>query len=364
LYHYPKTLKKIKVISISALILVIVCFLIINKILAVKEKNERNLSQNVSPQGQVVTAEAHLVKGETLDNEIRTIGTVRANEEVELRSEVSRKVTGIYFKEGSYVSKGKVLFKLDDADLIAKLRRQEIEEKLTKSKRDREKALIDKGLATEASFEELENNVEKIAAEIALTKVDISKTSIIAPFSGIIGLRNVSIGSYVDPNIVLAVIQDISKLKVDFSIPEKYITSFSKGEKLVFTAEGIKGDFEAEVYAFEPKIENNTRSLILRALTSNPSRKLMPGNFANVTLKLLDISDAIMIPTQALIPQLKGQSVFVYRNGVAKSINVETGLRTEEFIQITSGLNSGDTVITTNMLRLKPDAKVQIVKVD
>jgi membrane fusion protein (multidrug efflux system) len=353
-------LKKIKVISISVLILII-CFLVINKILAVKQKN---LSQNIDPQGQVVTAEAHLVKGQTLDNEIRTIGTVRANEEVELRSEVSRKVTGIYFKEGSYVSKGSVLFKLDDADLVARLRRQEIEEKLTKSKRDREKALIDKGLTTEASFEELENNVEKIAADIAITKVDISKTRILAPFSGIIGLRNVSIGSYVDPNVILAVVQDISKLKVDFSIPEKYIASFSKGQKLLFTAEGITGDFEAEVYAFEPKVENNTRSLVLRALTANPSRKLMPGNFANVTLKLLDISDAIMIPTQALIPQLKGQSVFVYRNGVAKSIDVETGLRTEEFIQITSGLYTGDTVITTNMLRLKPDARVKITKMD
>jgi membrane fusion protein (multidrug efflux system) len=356
--------KKIKVISISALIIVIVCFLVINKILAVKEKNRQNLSQNESSQGQVVTAEAHVVKIKTLDNEIRTIGTIRANEEVELRSEVLKKVTGIYFKEGTFVSKGKVLFKLDDADLLAKLRRQEIEQKLAISKRDREKALIDKGLATPASFEELENAVDKIDADIAITRVDISKTRIFAPFSGIIGLRNVSIGSYVDPDIVLAVIQDISKLKVDFSIPEKYITSFSTGQKILFRVEGIEGEFEADVYASEPKIENNTRSLILRALTSNPSRKLMPGNFANVTLKLFDISNAIMIPTQAVIPQLKGQSVFIYRNGTAKSVDVQTGLRTEESIQITSGLNEGDTVITTNMLRLKPDAKVKLTKLD
>jgi membrane fusion protein (multidrug efflux system) len=356
-------LKKIKFISILLIVVIIACLLIIPKILAIKEKTQRNL-ENTGSQSQTVTADAYLVKGQTLGNEIKTIGTIRANEEVELRSEVSKKITGIFFKEGASVSKGKVLFQLDDSDLKAKLKRQEVEEKLAISRRDRGKILIEKGLTPEESFETLENDLEKIRADIELTKVEISKTKITAPFSGIIGLRKASTGSYVIPDNILCTIQDISKLKVDFSIPEKYISSIRQGQDISFSVAGLEGEFTAKVYAFEPKIENNTRSLLLRAITSNTKRKLMPGNFANVIVRLSDVENAIMIPTQALVPQLKGQSVYVFRNGIARSIYVEIGQRTEEYIQITAGLAAGDTVITTNMLRLKPDAKVKLIKID
>jgi membrane fusion protein (multidrug efflux system) len=162
--------------------------------------------------------------------------------------------------------------------------------------------------------------------------------------------------------MILTTIQDVSRVKVDFSIPEKYIYLFKKGQKVRFTVDGLDGEFEGEVYAYEPKVENNTRSLVLRAVCSNPGKNLMPGTFANVTFKLSEDDNAIMIPTEALIPKLKGQSVFVVKEGRAKLVDVEIGERTETHIQVTSNnLSAGDTIVTTNILRLKDDSQIKVL---
>jgi membrane fusion protein (multidrug efflux system) len=351
--------KNIKLISISALVLIVAGFIIIPKILSTKEKSPDNPQTN-NPQNQIIKADAFVVKEQILDNEIKTIGTIKANEEVELKSEVSRKVVGIYFKEGTFVSRGKVLFKLDSSDLIAQLRKQQVDEQLAIDQRDREKMLIDKGLTPAETYETIEANLQRVRADMEITRVNISKTNITAPFSGIIGLRNVSMGAYVSPNVVLATIQDVSKIKIDFSIPEKYSPMFKVGQELDFTVEGIPGNFKASVYAYEPKVENNTRTLVLRAVCTNPGKKLLPGNFANVSLKLSTENNAILIPTEALVPKLKGQSIILYKAGTAKFVDVEIGERTEDKIQITSGLSPGDTILTNNILRLKPDMKVKI----
>jgi membrane fusion protein (multidrug efflux system) len=352
--------KYIKYISIAAIILIIAGFIIIPKLLSTKDKSSSNVTQSSSQQNQLITADAYIVKEQPLDNEIKTVGTIRANEEVELKSEVSRKVIGIYFKEGTYVSRGKVLFRLDSSDLIAQLRKQQVDEQLAINQRDREKMLIDKGLTPEETYETIEANLQRIRADMEITRVNIAKTNITAPFSGIIGLRNVSVGTYVSPSVVLATIQDVSKIKIDFSIPEKYSPLFKVGQELDFTVEGVPGNFKASVYAYEPNIENNTRTLVLRAICINPGKKLLPGNFANVSLKLSTQNNAILIPTEALVPKLKGQSVIVYKNGIVKIVDVEIGERTEDKIQITSGINQGDTILTNNILRLKPEMKVKI----
>jgi membrane fusion protein (multidrug efflux system) len=259
------------------------------------------------------------------------------------------------------VRKGQTLFKLDSDDLIARLRKQEIEEKLAISKLEREKQLIDRGLTSKEEYEVQENTLEQIRADISITRIDISKTSVRAPFTGIIGLRNVSSGAYVTPSLVLTTMQDISRIKIDFSIPEKYVYLFVKGQKIKYKVDGIEGEFEAEVYASEPKVENNTRSLVLRAVSDNPDRKLLPGTFANVTFILSERTKAIMIPTEALVPKLKGQSVYVVREGRAKLTDVEIGERTEAFVQILSdNIKAGDTIITSNILRLKENSEVKV----
>lgn len=357
--------KTIKFILISLLLLIVLGLIIVPKIITNADKSGANQRQNSNQQNQITAVDGFILKSEILDNEIKAIGNIRANEEAEIRSEISRKIRGIYFKEGTYVSKGRTLFKLDSDDLIAKLRRQEIDEKLAISKLDREKQLIAKGLTSQEDYDVMESTLEQIRAEIQITRIDISKTYVRAPFSGIVGLRNVSNGAYVTPQTIMTTMQDMSKVKVDFSIPEKYVYLFKKGQKMKFKVEGIEGDFDAEIYASEPKIENNTRSLVLRAIANNPGKKLLPGTFANVTFTLSETEGAIMIPTQALVPKLKGQNIFVVKNGKAKSIDVEIGERGEEFVQIISDqLKVGDTIITTNILRIKDNSPVKVEKTD
>jgi membrane fusion protein (multidrug efflux system) len=354
--------KPIKIIAISLVLLVVLGLIIIPKIVSDNSKSPQ--TQNPNQQSQQISVDGFILKTQALDNDIKAIGTVRANEEAEIRSEISRKIRGIYFKEGTYVGRGQTLFKLDGDDLTARLRKQELEEKLAISKLEREKQLREKGLTSQEDYDISENTLEQIRADMNLTRIDISKTYVRAPFSGIIGLRNVSNGAYVTPNVVLTSIQDVSKVKIDFSIPEKYIYLFKKGQKVVFRVDGLEGEFEGEVYAYEPKVENNTRSLVLRAICSNSNRKLLPGTFANVTFKLTENDNAIMIPTQALVPKLKGQSIFVVKEGKAKLIDVEIGERTEQYVQITSNnINAGDTIITTNILRLKDNAPVKVVSI-
>ena len=357
--------KPVKIISISIVALIILGLIFIPKFLSDNNKTGQNQKQNPNQQNQPVSVDVFIVNSRILENEIGAIGNIRANEEVEIRSEVSRKIRGIYFKEGTYVKKGQTLFKLDSDDLVARLRKQEIEEKLAVSKLEREKQLIEKGLTSKEEYEVQENLLEQKRADITITRIDISRTYIRAPFSGIIGLRNVSSGAYVTPSVVLTTIQDISRVKVDFSIPEKYLYLFKKGQKILFSVEGISGEFEAEIYASEPKIENNTRSLVLRAITGNPGGKLLPGTFANVKFKLSSDNNALMIPTQSLIPKLKGQSVFLIRDGKAVLVDVEIGIRTEDMVQVSSGnISPGDSIITTNILRIKNNSPVKVVNAE
>ncbi|MEO6694590.1 MAG: efflux RND transporter periplasmic adaptor subunit [Ignavibacteria bacterium] len=354
--------KNIKIISITLIILVIAAIIILPKLLSTKEKPVS--PQTADTKNAPVPATGFVITTADLENSIRTIGTIVANEEVELRSETSKKITGIYFKEGSFVGKGKTLFKLDDAELDAQMNKLLIEEELAIKNEDRERQLIERGLATQSEYDIFANTLEKIRADIEIVGIQLSKTSIRAPFSGTIGLKNVSIGSYVTPSTILATIQDIRRVKLDFSLPEKYIANFNIGQQIKFNIDGLEEEFDGIVTAYEPKVEGNTRSLTVRAVSSNSSRKLLPGTFANVTLQLSNISEAIMIPTQALIPKLKGHDVYVLKNGLAKLSDVQTGLRTESSVQITSGLNAGDTILTTNILRLRPDAKIVIEKIE
>jgi membrane fusion protein (multidrug efflux system) len=349
-------------ISLIALVLLIILGIVFVPKFFSSDKKEGDKKPG-NQQSQQISVEGYVLKTETLDNDIRAVGNIRANEEAEIRSEISRKIRGIYFKEGTYVSRGQTLFKLDSDDLTAKLRRQEIDERLAVSKLDREKQLIEKGLTSQEDYDVMEATLEQIRAEIAITRIDISKTYVRAPFSGIIGLRNVSNGAYVTPTIVLTSMQDVSKVKVDFAIPEKYIYLFKIGQKIKFKVEGVEGEFEAEIYAYEPKVENNTRSLVLRAVTNNPNRKLLPGTFANVTFMLTENKGAIMIPTEALIPKLKGQSVYVVKDGKAKLVDVEIGERTESLVEIKPGtVQTGDTIVTTNILRLRDNTPVKVEK--
>ena len=352
--------KSTKLIIVTLILVIIISIFIFPKFFKSKENVPDKAPVN---QGGNIPADGYILVESDLANDIKTIGTIRANEEVEIRTEVSRKVRGIYFKEGSYVGKGTTLVKLDDADLQSKLKRSSIDEELAQLNVERTKTLLDKGLASQAQYDIDLNTLAKVQADMEGIRIDISKTVIRAPFSGFTGLRNISVGTYLTSSTVVTTMQDISKIKVDFSIPEKYLGAFKKGDVITYTIDGTNEEFHGEFYAFEPKVENNTRSLILRAISTNNGKKLLPGTFTSVTLKLSNLPGALMIPSQSLIPDITGQSVLVMRNGIAKLVPVDIGIRTEDKVQIMGQVTAGDTIVATNILKIKPDSKVKITNV-
>lgn len=320
------------------------------------------------PQGQT-KAQANTVEGIVLrsgkiDSKILSTGTLVANEEIEIRSEIAGRITAINFSEGTSVKRGSLLIKINDADLRADLKKLQLQEDLAERDVKRSKQLFDGKLISQEEYDAVSNKLMTIRADIDRVNSDIAKTEIFAPFSGMIGLRSVSNGSYISSSTLIARLQQIDPIKIDFAVPEKFANSIAKGTPITFTITGSEEAHTATVYAAEPKIDPATRTLKVRALTSNVGGKLLPGAFAKVEITLKSINDALAIPTTSIVPQIDGQKVFVYRSGKAFAIPVETGIRSDSSVQITSGLSLGDTVITTGLMQIRDKASVSMKKVN
>jgi membrane fusion protein (multidrug efflux system) len=322
--------------------------------------NDKITQTNTSQRKIEIPVKAHIVKPERLSNIVLSTGTIMANEEVELRSETSGKIINIYFKEGSFVKKGDLLVKINDSDLQAQLRRTESNVKLAEAREFRQRTLLERNLISQEEYDHTLNELNASKADYDLIKAQIEKTEIYAPFSGIVGLRSVSEGSFVNTTTVIARLQDLSSLKIDFSIPEQYSFMVNIGDNLEFNLSGSNKIFTANVYAIEPRIDPSTRTLSIRARTTNHNKDLIPGAFANVKLKLKETNDALLVPSVSVVPELKGQRVYLYKEGKVVPTNVEIGIREETRVQIVSGLNIGDTVITSGILQIRPGANVRI----
>lgn len=301
-----------------------------------------------------------VVKYETFDNNLSLSGSIEANEQVEIRSEVSGIVEGIYFQEGSNVSKGQVLFKVNDIELRAQLRQTKTREGLAFENERRAKLLLQKEAISQEEYDVARADFKSAQAQSQLIQAQIAKTAVRAPFSGKIGLRSISPGTYITPMILVAKLVNIGKLKITFSIPEKYASQVKTNTMLTFKVAGSDIKYSAKVYAIDPEIAIATRTLQVRAIAENKDGKLLPGTFANVELPLDIIKDAIIIPTEAIIPIQNGKKVFVTVNGLAKELMIETATRTETSVLVLSGLKEGDTVITNGVMSLKNDDKVKV----
>ena len=348
----------IKKFAIGALALIIILIILLPKIFSSNESQPNNNSAN--GMSAVVPVKAHVIKAEKLSNTIYSTGTIFANEEVELRSEVSGKVTQILFKEGSFVNKGDLLVKINDAELQAQLKRAESKVKLSEEKEFRQRQLRNSNLISQEDYDNTLGELDVNKADLELIKAQIDKTEIKAPFSGVVGLRSVSEGSYVTTSTIIAKLQNLNALKIDFSIPERYSSQVKIGDELQFKVSGSNTVFQAKIYAIEPKIDPGTRTLQIRAICNKYDRGLVAGAFANVELSLNNNNDAILIPSIAIVPELKGQRVYLFKNGIVTPQQVEIGIREEKTVQITSGLTVGDTVITSGILLIKPGSQVTI----
>lgn len=325
-----------------------------------KNKSENDKGGDKNGKKPPVAVSAVVVKLQDFSNAISLSGSIEANEQIEIHSEVSGVVESISFSEGSNVSKGQVLLKVNDVELRAQLVQAKTKENLASENERRAKLLLQKEAISQEEYDIASADYRTMKAQTQLIQAQIGKTSIRAPFSGKIGLRNISPGTYVTPTTLIANLVSSNQLKITFSIPEKYASQIVKGSEIKFTVPNIADTFTAKIYALEPGIETATRTMKIRALTENPNGKLLPGTFANIDLALGNIKDAIIIPTEAIIPIQDGKKVFIANNGLAKEVKVETLARTDKDVVITSGLKAGDTVLTSGMMSLKDSTAVKI----
>ncbi|MGC9472434.1 MAG: efflux RND transporter periplasmic adaptor subunit [Bacteroidales bacterium] len=291
---------------------------------------------------------------------IRSSGTLRPDEEVDLSFETSGKIVAIFFTEGARVKEGDLLGKINDKPLQAQLLKLEAQKKLAGEKEFRQRNLLSRDAVSQESYDQVVTELQALEADIQLIRARIAETELRAPFDGIIGLRYLSEGAYATPSTRIARLVKLSPLKIEFSIPERYAGEIGPGYPVEFTVDGTSAPYRAQVYAVDPKVDINTRTIAVRALYPNRNEELKPGRFASVTLQISHMEEAIAIPTESLIPEMEGEKVFVYRSGKAHSVRVSTGLRTESKIQITAGLNFGDTLLTTGVLQLRQDLPVRL----
>ncbi len=324
---------------------------------------EANPSMPTPGKSPIAKVAALVLKEEIVDNKIFVAGSVLSNEEVNLMPEISGKVISIRFKEGSAVNKGELLIKINDADLQAQLKKLKLQEKLALEKEVRQKKLIDINGISKEEYDATVTQLNSAKADIEVLQAQIAKTEIYAPFTGTIGIRKISEGAYVTPTTLIATIQQINPLKIDFSLPEKYSSVVQVNDLLEFTIDGNLTQYKATVSAIEPKVDINTRTLQVRAITNNEKGNIFPGSFANIELVLGKNEKSILIPTQTLIPILKGAKVFVSKNGIAEERKVITGVRSSDKIQIIDGLKAGDTLITTGLMQLKAGSFLKFISV-
>jgi membrane fusion protein (multidrug efflux system) len=308
---------------------------------------------SVSRSGGPMPIEVYVTKASLLENIIRTPGSILPNEEVELKTEIPGRIVSLNFREGSRVAGGTILIQIDDSELKAELHKYQAQLRLAEEDEKRKKELLAiKGVSQEIYDQSL-SSLESLRADIELTNSQIRKSRIIAPFNGVIGLRYVSEGAFVSSGDKIATLVQLDPLRIEFSVPEKYAALVHNSMQVEFTVAGSDKTYSAIVFAFEPMIDETSRTLKVRAGTSNTDRKLIPGGYADLTINLQTIKDAIMVPTQVIIPSLDKQNVFVLKNGHVVYTEVTTGTQTDKMIRITSGLSVGDTIAMTGILALK-----------
>lgn len=308
-----------------------------------------------------VAAEVFVVKATPMAMSVNTVGTLRANESVDIVPELTKRLAKIQVEEGAQVEKDEVLFVLDDADLTAEIAEIEARLKLAQANEARTGNLLPQKAISRQEYDLAKSELDIFKAQKATKEVELAKTRIRAPFAGKTGVRRVSEGALVTPDTVLMTLQDLSRIKVDFPLPERYASEVKPGQKFTFTVAGNATVFEGRVQVIEPAVEAATRSLQVRGICESP-KGLLPGGFAEVSLKLDTMENGYAIPSEAVVPSARGQGVYVEKDGKAEFRDIEIGVRTPGQVQVLRGLEEGDRLLTTNLLRLRPGVDVKPVK--
>ena len=311
-------------------------------------------------QQQVITADAMIVSASPLSADIEIPGTIMANETTEIHPEVPGRVVQLNVREGTFVGKGALLAKLYDGDLQAQLRKLEVQLKIAEQTEDRQGQLLKIQGISQQDYDLSLLQVSNLKADIDIVRQAVRKTEIRAPFSGKLGLKNISDGAYVTPATIVTTISQVSQLKIQFNVPEKYGSQLKKGQAINFTVDGSTKNYSANILAAEVMMDENTRSLAIRALVKDADAFLIPGVFAKVRIVLGKDENAILIPTIVVQPLGRKKLVYLYKGGKSIPADITTGIRDSSSVQVLTGLNIGDTVITTGLLFLRPGADVKL----
>ncbi len=312
--------------------------------------------------GGGMPVEAAILKPRRLAQDIIAVGSLRSDESVILSSEISGRIASIAFTEGQPVDAGDLLFKLDDSVYAAELEQARAGLKLSRSDHDRAQELFNRQLISVRERDAAAAKLDVDRATVSLAEARLAKTRIRAPFRGIVGLRRVSPGEYVNPGQPLAPLEALSVLKMDFRLPEAALSVVKVGQILNLEVDAYPGEiFPGKVYAIDPRLAEDTRSVGVRARVPNPERRLRPGLFARVRLTISENAAALLVPEQAIVPQ--GDSLFVYviEDGKAAMRKVVIGQRQGGQAEISSGLKAGDTVITAGMQKIGPGSPVMAI---
>ena len=355
-----KTLKRIITAVIILTVLGLIAYPKVKLLFSSSSSGENSNENRGSDRLKVEGVE---IVEEPVEERIYSSGSVRADEIVDLSVEGSGIVTDIYFQEGTQVEEGELLLKINDSELQAELRRTTFRVSLAEQREERQKRLLERGGISQDEYDATLNELNVLQSELDLIRARIDKTELRAPFSGSIGLKYISEGSYISPETRIATLQKLNPVKIDFSIPERYASRVTIGDKINFGVQGVDTTFTGEVYAFEPSIDQASRSLQIRAMSPNDDLLLFPGAFANITLILDTVVDALMVPGIAVVPELNRQKLFLVRNGVVEEAPIQTGIRTSDRVQIVNGIAPGDTVLTTGLLQVRPGSEVEFSNV-
>lgn len=338
-----------------------VLFLGVMLLTACGSKNEG--PQAGRPRQPVPEVDGFLVQQRSISDKIEVSGSLLPSEQTQIKPEISGRVVQLNIQEGSVVAKGALMVKLFDADLQAQLKKLEVQLQIAQKTQERQSELLKISGISQQDYDLVELNVQTLKVDIESTKIAIAKTEIRAPYAGEVGLRYISLGASVSPSDVITTLRQVSELKLEFSIPEKYAKEIRKGDKVSFRVDGGAQTHQAVVIATENSVEQSTRTLRVRALVKNNHPELVPGIFAKVNLQLGKDSSALMIPTQAVIPTARNKQVILFKKDSAVFTVIETGIRDSVFVQVTSGLQVGDTVLTSGLMVIRPNAKVKVKKV-
>lgn len=312
------------------------------------------------PAGVAVEA-AKVVVG-PIAREITAVGSLRSDESVMIRPEISGRIRAIGFEEGSRVTKGQILVRLDDTTLAADMQQAQANLALSKANSERAVRLAGQGAGTERARDEAEAKLRVDQAKVEQARAMLEKTQIVAPFAGTVGLRSVSIGAYVQPGQDIVNLEAIDPIKVEFRVPELFLPVVREGLAVVISADAYPGrDFRGTVYAIDPAIDQNGRSLLVRARIQNSDGALRPGQFVRLALKVDEVANALTIPEEALVPRGEQLLVFKVVEGKAQPVPVKAGKRLKGMVEITDGLAAGDVVVTAGQLKLRPGVPVNVV---